>query len=135
MLGAPSWGGRSPEPIAVDENLMYDEDVTLLYQHYDFFMNTRETLILHALQFKQLHDSSGNQDLLDHLLVEHPERADELTKNVCARIPLSLAEEMESIGEILSLNKRELITLAIRDLLDKAKLVIDEFDALPESEA
>ena len=97
-------------------------------------MNTRETLILHTLQFKQLHDGSGNQDLLDHLLVEHPERADELTKNVCARIPLSLAEEMESIGEILSLNKRELITLAIRDLLDKAKLVIDEFDALSESE-
>ena len=97
-------------------------------------MNTRETLILHALQFKQLHDGSGNQDLLDHLLVEHPERADELTKNVCARIPLSLAEEMESIGEILSLNKRELITLAIRDLLDKAKLVIDEFDALSEGE-
>ena len=81
-----------------------------------------------------MHDGSGNQDLLDHLLVEHPERADELTKNVCARIPLSLAEEMESIGEILSLNKRELITLAIRDLLDKAKLVIDEFDALSESE-
>ena len=97
-------------------------------------MNTRETLILHALQFKQLHDGSGNQDLLDHLLVEHPERADELTKNVCARIPLSLAEEMESIGEIHSLNKRELITLAIRDLLDKAKLVIDEFDALSEGE-
>ena len=41
---------------------------------------------------------------------------------------------MESVGGMLSLNKRELITLAIRDLLDKAKSVIDEFDALPESE-
>ena len=95
-------------------------------------MNTRETLILHTLNFKQLHDGSGHQDLIDHLMVENPERADELTKNVCARIPLTLAEEMESVGAMLSLNKRELITLAISDLLDKAKAIIDEFDALPE---
>jgi hypothetical protein len=97
-------------------------------------MNTRETLILHTLQFKQLHDGSGNQDLIDNLLVEHPERADELTKNVCARIPLSLAQEMENVGAMLSLNKRELITLAIHDLLAKAKAIVEEFDALPESE-
>ena len=99
-----------------------------------FIMNTRETLILHALQFKQLNDGSGHGDMVDHLLAQDPDRADELTKNVCARIPLTLAEEMESVGVMLSLNKRELITLAIRDLLDKAKAIVEEFDAFPESE-
>lgn len=100
-------------------------------------MNTRETLILHTLKFKELHTfgSSLGSSLVDHLLEQNPEQADELTKNVCARIPLELAKEMESIGAMLSLNKRELITLAIHDLLDKAKAIIHEFDALPEEGA
>lgn len=98
-------------------------------------MNTRETLILHTLQFKQLHDGSANGDIVDHLLTENPERADELTKNVCARIPLVLANEMEQLGGLLSLNKREIITLAIHDFLDKARDVLEEFDAMPEGEA
>ena len=100
-------------------------------------MNTRETLILHTLKFKQLHTDGHNMPghFLDHLLDENPERADELTKNVCARIPLVLANEMEQLGGLLSLNKREIITLAIHDFLDKARDVLEEFDAMPESEA
>ena len=33
---------------------------------------------------------------------------------------------------MLELNKREIITMALHDFLDKANSVIDEFDALPE---
>lgn len=97
-------------------------------------MNSRETLILKALQFKQLHTNGHDMpgQFLDHLLEQHPEKADELTKNVCARIPLQLAQEMETLGGMLELNKREIITMALHDFLDKAKSVIDEFDALPE---
>ena len=100
-------------------------------------MNTRETLILKALQFKELHTSGSSMGgaLVDHLLEQNPEKADELTKNVCARIPLVLANEMEQLGGLLSLNKREIITLAIHDFLDKARDVLEEFDAMPESEA
>ena len=98
-------------------------------------MNTRETLILHTLKFKQLHDGSGHSDIVDHLLTENLELADELTKNVCARIPLVLANEMEQLGGFLSLNKREIITLAIHDFLDKAREVLIEFDAMPAGEA
>ena len=99
-------------------------------------MNTRETLILKALQFKELHTSGSNMtgDLVDHILEQNPEKADELTKNVCARIPLQLAQEMEAVGGMLSLNKREIITMALHDFLDKAKAVVDEFDALPDGE-
>ena len=100
-------------------------------------MNTRETLILKALQFKELHTSGSSMGgaLVDHLLEQNPEKADELTKNVCARIPLVLANEMEQLGGLLSLNKREIITLAIHDFLDKARDVLEEFEAMPESEA
>lgn len=97
-------------------------------------MNTRETLILKTLQFKELHTSGSSMTsvFVDQMLEQNPEKADELTKNVCARIPLQLAQEMESIGGMLDLNKREIITMALHDFLDKAKAVVDEFDALPE---
>lgn len=97
-------------------------------------MNTREILILKALQFKQLHTtgSNFNGDLVDALLESDPSRADELTKNVCARVPMELAKDMEVVGGMLNLNKREIITLALNDFLDKAKATLDEFDALPE---
>lgn len=97
-------------------------------------MNTRETLILKALQFKALHTNGHNMpgQVLDHLLEQNPEEADALTKNVCARIPLELAQEMEAIGSVLDLNKREIITLAIHDFLDQAKATIDEFQAVPD---
>ena len=63
-----------------------------------------------------------------------PKAADEITKNVCARIPLELANEMEQLGVMIGLNKREIITMAIHDFLEKARGVIDEFDALPEEQ-
>ena len=96
-------------------------------------MNTREILILKALKLKELNTGHSGSKLVDQLFEEHPEKADELTKNVCARIPLELAQDMEFIGGLLDLNKRELITIAVHDFLDKAKSVIQEFDAMPEA--
>ena len=58
---------------------------------------------------------SGGGDLVDHLLEQDPEQADTLTKNVCARVPLQLAKDMETLGGMLDLNKREIITLALND--------------------
>ena len=97
-------------------------------------MNTRETLILKALQFKELHTSGSSMGgaLVDHLLEQNPEKADELTKNVCARIPLQLAQEMETLGGMLELNKREIITMALNDFLDKARDTLTEFKAWPD---
>jgi len=98
-------------------------------------MNTREILILKALQFKQMCQqghSLDSGDLVDRLLDSDPVKADELSKNVCARIPLELAKDMEAIGGLLNLNKREIITLALNDFLDKAKATLDEFEAFPE---
>lgn len=92
-------------------------------------MNSREILVLNVLKFKQMHEGSGNQDFVDHLLEQNPEKADEITRNVCARIPLPLFDDLNSFCSILGMNKREVITLALNDFFDKARAVMDEFDA------
>ena len=94
-------------------------------------MNTRETLILKTLQFKALNNGADTARFIDHLLDQNPEQADTVTKNVCARVPLQLAQDMEAIGGMLDLNKREIITLALNDFLDKAHNTLTEFNALP----
>lgn len=97
-------------------------------------MNTRETLVLQALKRKQVFTGASNDRLLDMVLAQNPEQADNLTKNVCARIPHDLAKEMEELGGVIDLNKREMITLAIVDFLEKVRATMDEFDAWPRSE-
>ena len=97
-------------------------------------MNTRETLILKALDFKNVHTGASIDGLVDQLLAQNPDQADAITKNVCARIPLTLAEEMEELGGLIGLNKREIITLAIRDFLEKAEQTMTEFDAWPKED-
>ena len=97
-------------------------------------MNTRETLVLKTLAWKQTLTGSGNADLVDHLLDQDPQKADELTKNVCARVPVQLAKDMETLGGILDLNKREIITLALNDFLAKAWATLKEYDAFPKGE-
>ena len=69
---------------------------------------------------------------MDHLLEQNPEQADALTKNVCARVPLELARDMETLGGMLDLNKREIITMALHDFLDKARDTLTEFKAWPD---
>lgn len=98
-------------------------------------MNTRETLILKTLTWKQGLSGSVPGGFVDRLLDENPEKADEITKNVCARIPLELAKEMETLGDMLELNKREIITMALNDFLAKAKDTLTEFNAWPGEEA
>ena len=95
-------------------------------------MNTRETLVLKTLLWKQTLGGTGHAGLVDHFLEENPEKADEMTENVCARIPLQMAKDMEAVGGMLDLNKREIITMALNDFLDKARDTLTEFKAWPD---
>ena len=97
-------------------------------------MNTRETLILKALECKKLHTGADNNRFFDALLDQNPEMAEALTKNVYARLPIGLVEDMEGLSGLLDLNKREMITLAIVDFLEKVRATMDEFDAWPRPE-
>ena len=123
---------------------MYDYNARNFYQLLFFIMNyphvlslgmsTRETLILKTLAMKALHNGADSANFIDSVLAQNPEQADQITKNVCARIPLPLAEEMESVGALLSLNKREIITMAVVDFLNQANKTIHEFDATPRQD-
>ncbi len=99
-------------------------------------MNTREILVFKTLAWKHTLTTGGlgslNADLVDRALDENPEQADTLTKNVCARVPLQLAQDMEAVGGMLDLNKREIITMALNDFLDKARDTLTEFKAWPD---
>ena len=99
-------------------------------------MNTREILVFKTLAWKQTLTTGGlgslNADLVDRALDENPEQADTLTKNVCARVPPQLAQDMEAVGGMLDLNKREIITMALNDFLDKARDTLTEFKAWPD---
>jgi hypothetical protein len=97
-------------------------------------MNATETLILKSLQCKALHHGADTANIIDSLLSQNPEQADLITKNVCARIPLVLAEHMENLGALLELNKREIITLALIDFLEKAEATLTAYDAWPQGE-
>lgn len=97
-------------------------------------MNTRETLILKTLTWKEGLTGSGHGAMVDRLFEENPEHADQITKNVCARIPLDLAQDMEAVGGMLGLNKREIMTMALIDFLEKARETLTEFDAWPPEE-
>lgn len=96
-------------------------------------MNSRDSLIFAALKFKRLHQGTGNQHLVDQLLDAAPDKADEITRNVCARIPLPMFEELENMSSLLDMSKREIITLALSDFFNQAKATFDEFDAYPEA--
>jgi hypothetical protein len=96
-------------------------------------MNTRETLILNVLRFKQTNQGAGNQALVDQILEQNPEKADEITRNVCARISLPLFEKLNTYCDLLGLSKRDVINMALADFFDKADDVMREFDAFVEA--
>ena len=100
-------------------------------------MNSRETLIFQALKFKSQHTGSVNSFLLDAVLgdSDYSDPISKITRNVCAMVPIELANEMDQLCGILEMSKREMITLAITDFLDKARDVLVEFDAMPKGEA
>ena len=97
-------------------------------------MNTREILILKALESKhsQYTESDAGRQIVDKLFESDTETADKLTKNVCARISLPLAHDMEHLCRLLGLSKREFITMSINDMVEKSTAVLHEFDAMPQ---
>lgn len=97
-------------------------------------MNSTEKILLGVLKFKALHQGSANGDLVDQILEQHPEQADQITRNVCARIPLELSQRLEAYTDLVGLNKREIINLALIDFLDKCEAVMNEYDAWPSAE-
>lgn len=95
-------------------------------------MKTDEVLILQALKFKQLHTQGHDMpgDVLEQMMDALPEVKEKL-RNICAFISPVLFEEIEGLCGMLELSKRQFVEMALRDMVEKAKATIAQFDALP----
>lgn len=95
-------------------------------------MTTRETLMLKALQFKETNTGGQlGEALLDQVLEKQPEAA----RNICAMISVPLFNEIETYCSLLDISKRRFVEMALQDLLEKTKSVVDEVQPFMDEEA
>jgi hypothetical protein len=93
-------------------------------------MNTYQTRQLQALKIKQLNTqgfTTTGGDLIGQL-IEGQEEAKVKMKNICAFITPELFTEVEEMGNLLDLSKRQIVEMALVDFLNKAQSVLQEVD-------
>lgn len=95
-------------------------------------MRTDETLLLQALKLKQLGSTghSADGDLIEQLLLQNPDAAKEKMRNICAFITPELFDQVANVCNILSLSKRQVVEMALVDLMQKANKIINDTEAL-----
>lgn len=91
-------------------------------------MNTDQKLMLQALKIKELNTrgfSSTSGDLIGNL-IETQEELKGKMKNICAFISPELFSDVEDLGNLLDLSKRQIVEMALLDFINKAQAVIQE---------
>lgn len=97
-----------------------------------------ELLMYKALHFKQSNDSTTDV-ILDHFVAQNENSVGQLElKNVCAKVSVELADELDNACNLLGLSKRRFIESAIINALDEFKRVAAEvnmFERIEQQEA
>lgn len=83
-----------------------------------------EILTYKSLAFKHAAD---NQQLVDYIAETQPEVLHQVTKNVCAHLPMPLVDRLENSLGILGMSKREFIQAAIIDALDRFDKIAEDY--------
>lgn len=97
-------------------------------------METNEILKLQALKYKaevmKDHPGLGKQEGEPDWMYEGLDTSGE-TRNICGMVPLSLFDEINRVSGILSISKRRVVEMALRDFAINANKALDEagFDA------
>lgn len=88
-------------------------------------METHEIFTLQALKLKKklLDDASTSEGSPAWLLDAEP--GSDNVRNICALISVPLFDEIERLSGVLSMSKRRLVELALRDLAQKANQALD----------
>lgn len=97
-------------------------------------MNSRDKLLLQVLKLKELNTQgfTGDGDLVGQVIEQDEAQAKAKMKNLCAYISPVLFDEVNQVGELLSLSKRQIVEMAVIDFLAKAHAVIEEVGAMPD---
>lgn len=92
-------------------------------------MNTNELLKMQALKFKSevmaRNPDFGTDEDQPAWMRETYESADE-ARNICGMIPLPLFEEINRVSGILSISKRRIVEMALRDFAINANKALEE---------
>jgi len=93
--------------------------------HEDNAMNTRDTLTLKALLLKQsIHGTGMGSDMVDIFLEKNPEEMKSEMRNICAFIHKDLFAKVETTCTNLGLSKRQLVEMALIDIMEKADSIM-----------
>lgn len=88
-----------------------------------------ETVTHGALSFKLQGANSGLPDsILESAFDSSSSEVKAKFKNVCAPIPLSTDEELETMLSLLGLSKRTFIQMAIYSAMEEAQAIMDDID-------
>lgn len=101
-------------------------------------MNFNDTIQLQALRLKQLNTEgfSGSSRLVDHLIDQNPEQAQQLEmKNICAMVSKQMFDEVDGICHMLDISKRRFVELALSEAIAKASVIVNEVQPFPEEHA
>jgi len=92
-------------------------------------MTPDQFLLMKVLQAKQMKDMGCNIDLVDHFMKQEgtQEELRGQLKNVCAYVSPNLAAHLESICTHLEISKREFIEKALIDYIEKAEVMMSEY--------
>lgn len=95
-------------------------------------MKTEETLLLQALKLKQLgdHGHSLDGDIVEDMALSNTEATKNSMRNICAFITVPLFDDVTNVCQILSLSKRQIVEMALIDVMEKAHKIINDTEAL-----
>ena len=74
-------------------------------------------------------------DLVDQLVLQNPDAAKEKLRNICAFISPALFADVEGLCSLLDLSKREVVQMALVDLVKKAGKIVDQVNPFNEAQA
>lgn len=96
-------------------------------------MRTDDTLLLQALKLKQLGDVgiSSGVDLIEQA---DPDLLKTKMRNICAFVSNELFDDVAQVCGILSISKRQMVEMALIDVMEKAHKIINETEALKSFE-
>lgn len=96
-------------------------------------MKFDELVRMKALQLKALNTGQTTMEAFGESQLELPEVQKELKlRQVCAMVAPGLFDQLETTCNLLSISKREFITMALVEAIDRAEGIVVDVDPFPE---